>query len=472
MLRVAPISRRRFLTTPRPPAHSVSPTASRGLLSAARPTGRASPTGFSPATRRSTPAWCGRAPTGRRAYLRYRDQRQLQERDPLGVARRAARKRLCREGADRRPAAGPGHLLSRRCDGPVRHRGRRRADHRPLPHRAGRPPLDLVRLVRRHRRPGLGHRRVARRHADLRDHARGCGPTSSSTPATRSMPTARSRPRRRCRTAASGRTSSPRRSPRSPRRSTSSARNYKYNLLDRNLRAFNAEVPMLAQWDDHEVTNNWSPSKSLMEDKRYSEKSVPLLSARAARAFHEFMPIRATPQEAARVYRKVAYGPLLDIFFLDMRTYRGPNTDNTQSASGPGDACSSAATQLAWLKRELDRLARDLEGDRRRHAARRSSSTTMPPPRRARRRSRRATAGARARARIRRALGLHQARRHPQHRLAHRRRALYGGALLRSRTRRCSRTSSRSGNSSPGRCMPARSARARSTTRSGRSCAS
>ena len=32
--------------------------------------------------------------------------------------------------------------------------------------------------------------------------------------------------------------------------------NYKYNLLDDNLRAFNAEVPMLAQCDDHEVTND------------------------------------------------------------------------------------------------------------------------------------------------------------------------------------------------------------------------
>ena len=27
---------------------------------------------------------------------------------------------------------------------------------------------------------------------------------------------------------------------------------YKYNLLDRNLRAFNAQLPMFAQWDDHE----------------------------------------------------------------------------------------------------------------------------------------------------------------------------------------------------------------------------
>src|SRR5215472_19125290 len=29
--------------------------------------------------------------------------------------------------------------------------------------------------------------------------------------------------------------------------------NYKYNLLDANVRTFNAQVPMFAQWDDHEV---------------------------------------------------------------------------------------------------------------------------------------------------------------------------------------------------------------------------
>jgi alkaline phosphatase D len=128
--------------------------------------------------------------------------------------------------------------------------------------------------------------------------------------------------------------------------------NYKYNLLDKNVRAFNAEVPMLVQWDDHEVTNNWSPSKSLMEDKRYTEKSIPMLAARAARAFHEFMPIGVTPQEATRVYRKVAYGPLLDVFFLDMRSYRGPNTDNTQAKSGP-ETVFLGRDQIQWLKREL-----------------------------------------------------------------------------------------------------------------------
>ena len=39
--------------------------------------------------------------------------------------------------------------------------------------------------------------------------------------------------------------------------------NYAYNLLDENVRRFNAAVPMLAQWDDHEVTNNWYPGEDL-----------------------------------------------------------------------------------------------------------------------------------------------------------------------------------------------------------------
>jgi alkaline phosphatase D len=39
--------------------------------------------------------------------------------------------------------------------------------------------------------------------------------------------------------------------------------NYRYNWLDENFRAFHAEVPMIAQWDDHEVTNDWSPAGML-----------------------------------------------------------------------------------------------------------------------------------------------------------------------------------------------------------------
>lgn len=128
--------------------------------------------------------------------------------------------------------------------------------------------------------------------------------------------------------------------------------NYKYNLMDEHVRAFNAVVPMFAQWDDHEVTNNWYPGYRLDAQKAYTEKSVTLLAARGARAFHEYMPIAANPAEPNRVYRKIAYGPSLDVFFLDMRTYRGRNTDNDQAEAGP-DTVFLGAEQLAWLKREL-----------------------------------------------------------------------------------------------------------------------
>src|SRR4029434_2513231 len=53
--------------------------------------------------------------------------------------------------------------------------------------------------------------------------------------------------------------------------------NYRYNLMDQNVRLFNAEVPQVWQWDDHEVTNNWSPGKDLSTDSRYTEKKFALI---------------------------------------------------------------------------------------------------------------------------------------------------------------------------------------------------
>jgi alkaline phosphatase D len=125
--------------------------------------------------------------------------------------------------------------------------------------------------------------------------------------------------------------------------------NYKYNLLDDNLRAFNAAVPMFAQWDDHEVTNDWSPIGSA-DETGYTEDGKSRLVARAARAFHDFMPIRENPQEAGRVYRKIAYGPLLDVFLIDMRSYRDSTWNKRDDRS---DTFILGKAQLAWLKREL-----------------------------------------------------------------------------------------------------------------------
>ena len=128
--------------------------------------------------------------------------------------------------------------------------------------------------------------------------------------------------------------------------------NFAYNLLDANKRRFAAEVPFLVQWDDHETKNNWFPGQDVQGDKRYRQPSASLLAAYARRAMFDFNPIRPDPDERERVYRRFAYGPLLEVFMLDERSYRGANSANRQAAPGP-DAAFLGARQLLWLKQAL-----------------------------------------------------------------------------------------------------------------------
>ena len=144
--------------------------------------------------------------------------------------------------------------------------------------------------------------------------------------------------------------------------------NYRYNLMDENLRRFNSDVPMLAQWDDHETRNNWYPGQ-ILEDEKYSVKSVDLLSARARRAFLDYMPIRFNADDPERVYRAFSYGPLLDIIMLDERSYRGPNTPNRQTAASDETVFLGPA-QMAWIKQRLLAIKGQMESDRERHAHR------------------------------------------------------------------------------------------------------
>ncbi|MFF6996542.1 alkaline phosphatase D family protein [Streptomyces sp. NPDC008313] len=131
--------------------------------------------------------------------------------------------------------------------------------------------------------------------------------------------------------------------------------NYRYNLLDENLRRFNAQVPSVVQWDDHDVRNNWYPGEVIAStDSRYTEKSLDVLAARSRRAFSEYFPVSTLRPGArdGRVHRVIRHGPLLDVFVLDMRTYRDANSPGTQTADPQGIL---GAGQLEWLERELSR---------------------------------------------------------------------------------------------------------------------
>ena len=73
---------------------------------------------------------------------------------------------------------------------------------------------------------------------------------------------------------------------------------YKYNLLDHNVLAFNREIPIFAQWDDHEVTNNWWPGEPLDRAehlrKKYVDKNALALAVRASRSSAGFAPHQRT----------------------------------------------------------------------------------------------------------------------------------------------------------------------------------
>jgi len=128
--------------------------------------------------------------------------------------------------------------------------------------------------------------------------------------------------------------------------------NYYYNFLDKHVRTFHKNVPVFNQWDDHEVVNNWYPGEILKDDNRYAVKDVLLLAERSRRAMFDCTPIIGTAGGKQQIYRKQSYGPLLDLFFLDLRSFRGANSPNRQVQASP-DTAFMGDIQLAWLKQAL-----------------------------------------------------------------------------------------------------------------------
>jgi alkaline phosphatase D len=116
-----------------------------------------------------------------------------------------------------------------------------------------------------------------------------------------------------------------------------------YPRHSREVRALSAAVPAFNIWDDHEVRNNWFPGEVVVEPGRH-EPRMSVIAAHARRAMLEHWPTLVPP---SRMYRSVRWGPLLEVFFLDGRSFRTPNhpVPETEAFLGPA--------QLAWLESAL-----------------------------------------------------------------------------------------------------------------------
>jgi alkaline phosphatase D len=142
------------------------------------------------------------------------------------------------------------------------------------------------------------------------------------------------------------------------------ARHAQYKT-DVDLQALHARVPMIAVWDDHEVTNDaWKNGAENHQPATEGDFSVR--RAAAIRAYHEWMPIR-TGSDPASIYRSFDFGDMVSLHMLDTRLIgRDQQLDyaNYFTASGFDAAAFSSAigdpsrqllgaTQAAWLQQRL-----------------------------------------------------------------------------------------------------------------------
>lgn len=134
---------------------------------------------------------------------------------------------------------------------------------------------------------------------------------------------------------------------------------------DPDLQALHAAAPMIAVWDDHEITNDtWQNGAE--NHQSATEGSFAARKAAAMQAYHEWLPTRNTQPDV--IYRSFNFGSLLSLHMLDTRVVgRDEPLDYAKyiTASGSIDAAGFTAavgsptrqllgsTQTQWLQQQM-----------------------------------------------------------------------------------------------------------------------
>jgi len=123
---------------------------------------------------------------------------------------------------------------------------------------------------------------------------------------------------------------------------------------DEDLAALHAAHPFIVTWDDHEVADNaWKGGA--VNHQSEEERNFRLRRADAYKAYFEWMPIRlpAPRRDRTRIYRKLNYGRLADVFMLDLRQYRDEQGGTGDGSADDPDRTLTGRAQFEWLKRGL-----------------------------------------------------------------------------------------------------------------------
>lgn len=127
-------------------------------------------------------------------------------------------------------------------------------------------------------------------------------------------------------------------------------RHWRYNRADPHLQRLLASTPIYAQWDDHEVINNFGGSWSFLSAAFLWRAGYPNLVAAGRDAFFASWPVARAADDPNRLYRRFSWGAEADLFLLDTRSYRSRN-DLADTAENRKTMLGAA--QLRWLKEGL-----------------------------------------------------------------------------------------------------------------------
>lgn len=110
--------------------------------------------------------------------------------------------------------------------------------------------------------------------------------------------------------------------------------NWRWYLSGDGFREAFSRCALIATWDDHEVTNDWDP-----------ESVNPDRVALALESYFEHIPVYQT--EDGTIWRTYRWGSSIEIFVLDCRNEREPDTRHSD------DAIYISRAQMDWLKQAL-----------------------------------------------------------------------------------------------------------------------
>ena len=127
-------------------------------------------------------------------------------------------------------------------------------------------------------------------------------------------------------------------------------KHWQYNRADPYLQSFLQNTSMYSQWDDHEVINDFGALWPYWNSFNKDREGYPNIVNEGREAFFNYSPIDRNLNDKNRIYRSFNWGPYLDLFILDGRSYRSPNS---MADTPENNKTMLGNKQLQWLEQSL-----------------------------------------------------------------------------------------------------------------------